>query len=105
MEFKEVILSEDEFYEKFNRIQNHIDSNTSFDGCLFETFGLEEEYVRKVAQKTPKKVWTVLECDGRMYYSSGFHFVNRMGYFITEEEVEEGVEITVELEEVGDDEE
>lgn len=38
------------------------------------------------------KIWTILEADGIMFYSSGFHFVNRLGYLITEEEVEDGVE-------------
>ena len=24
--------------------------------------------------------WTVIDCDGRLYLSAGFHFVNRLGY-------------------------
>jgi hypothetical protein len=24
--------------------------------------------------------WTVLDCDGRLYLSAGFRFVNRLGY-------------------------
>ena len=24
--------------------------------------------------------WTVLDCDGRLYLSAGFHFVNRLAY-------------------------
>ena len=91
------VIKEEKFYERFNMIKNHIDDNASFDGCFFETYGKELEYVQKIAQETPKKVWTIIECDGRMYYNSGFHFVNRLGYFITEEEVEPDVEYTVEL--------
>lgn len=91
------IITEDEFYERFNRIKNHIDDNAAFDGCMFETYGEELKFVQKIAQETPKKVWTITECDGRMCYDSGFHLVNRLGYFITEEEVEPDVEYTVEL--------
>ena len=28
--------------------------------------------------------WTVLDCDGKLYVSAGFHFVNRIGYIRTE---------------------
>lgn len=28
--------------------------------------------------------WTVLDCDGKLYVSAGFHFVNRIGYIKTE---------------------
>ena len=24
--------------------------------------------------------WTVVDCDGKLYLSAGFHFVNRIGY-------------------------
>jgi hypothetical protein len=27
-------------------------------------------------------VWTVLDCDGKLYLGPGFHFVNRMGYVL-----------------------
>ena len=50
------------------------------------------------AKESPNKVWTILDCDGKLYYSSGYHFVNRLGYFITEETIEESTEYTVELE-------
>ncbi len=29
---------------------------------------------------TGRHWWTVLDCDGRLYLSAGFHFVNRIGY-------------------------
>jgi len=28
--------------------------------------------------------WTILDCDGRLYVSSGFRYVNRIGYIQTE---------------------
>lgn len=104
MEAKQVIMTEDEFYEKFNLVKNHIEENAAFDGAMFETYGPEEEFIRKTAQETPSKVWTIIDCDGKLYYSSGFHYVDRLGYLITEEAVEEGTNIEVELEEVEPDE-
>lgn len=101
-EFKEVILTEDEFDERFNMVKNHIDTNASFNECMFETFDEELEYIQEFAKENPKRVWTILDCDGDLYFSSGFSFVNRFGYFITEEEVEENTFITVKLEMVED---
>lgn len=102
METKFVTITEDQFYEKFNMVTNHIDDNASFDGCMFETYGEELEYIQNFAKENPKKIWTILDCDGKMYYSSGYHYVNRLGYFITEEAVEDGCEIEVKLEGFGD---
>ena len=28
----------------------------------------------------PEQWWTVLDCEGRLYLSAGFRFVNRLGY-------------------------
>ena len=33
---------------------------------------------------TGRHWWTVLDCDGRLYVSAGFRFVNRIGYIRTE---------------------
>lgn len=40
-------------------------------------------------EKLPKDVdgrlvWTILDCDGRLYVSPGFHFVNRIDYVLCE---------------------
>jgi rubrerythrin len=102
MEKKHIILTEDEFYEKFTMVKNTIDENASFDGCMFETYGEELELIQKTNHFAPKRVWTIVDCDGRLYYESGYHFVNRLGYFITEEDVPEDVEFTVELEDLTD---
>jgi hypothetical protein len=96
-------ISEDEFYEQFNCVINHIDDNASFDGCMFETYGKELEYVFEKAKETPCRVWTILDCDGKLYYSTGFHLVNRLGYLITEEVPE--CDIEVELEDLTENEE
>ena len=43
-----------EWEEKYKPIQNHIDTNASYSGAMFETFGEEVEYVRAYPdQNTP----------------------------------------------------
>jgi len=96
------VITEDEFYERFTPCKNELDGNASFDGCMFETFGEELDIVRTTNLHAPRRVWTIVESDGRMYYESGYHIVNRIGYFITEEDYEEGIEYTVELEDLTD---
>jgi hypothetical protein len=92
-------ITEDMFWETYKPKKNHIDDNASFDGCMFETFGEEVKYVVQVANdpKTTKTVWTITHDDGsdgeeKMYYSAGYHLVNRIGYIITEKEYETGIE-------------
>ena len=97
MEPKFENLTEDQFYERFNMVGNHLDENASFDGCMFETFGAELKYIQEYAKTNLNKVWTILDVDGNLMYSSGFHFVNRYGYFITKEAVDDNCEIEVTL--------
>ena len=89
-------LTEEEFDEQFNPIENHIDTNAGFSGTMFETFGAEWEFVK---EQPINKVWTIVETDNDdMAYLSGFHTVNRIGYFITKEVWKEETEVKVEIE-------
>ena len=95
-------LTEDEFYAQFNRVKNHFYKNPedcSFDGCMFETYGDDIKYINEIAKDPKKKLnlWTIIEAEGKMFYVSGFHYVNRFGYVITEESVPENIEYDVEL--------
>jgi sulfatase maturation enzyme AslB (radical SAM superfamily) len=74
----------DEFEEQFKPIQNHLDNNASCNGWMFETYGAELDYVIEQTHKDPFKVWTVVDNDGLMSITDGYHIVNRMGYIITE---------------------
>lgn len=87
-------LTEEQFDGYFNLIENHIDLNASFNNKMFETFGLELLFVKEMAQQN--RVITIIETDGdeldedgdtipNMYYVSGMHHVNRIGYLISEE--------------------
>lgn len=89
-------ITEDEFYEKFHPIGNHIVDGAPFDGCMFETYGEELDYINKVTPNNRKNIWTILENEGKLYISSGYHFVNRMGYLITEEEHDDDIEVNLE---------
>ena len=65
---------------------NYIDENASFqnedgEGIMFETYGAEVAYVKS---NSPEHIWTYIDGDdGGGYIISGWHFVNRIGYFVT----------------------
>jgi hypothetical protein len=66
----------------YHLVRNHLNKNASCDGCLFETYGAEFEFIR---QQPVTRVWTLAEFDGTDIVQAGLHFVNRLGYFLTEE--------------------
>lgn len=83
-------LSYDDFLEKYTLVNNHFCRTAAHDGCMFETFGEELDFVR---EQNPKRVWTLIDNnDGWYGVSAGLHFVNRIGYLITEEEWQDGTE-------------
>ena len=92
-----------EFYAKYNTEYNQVllkqlqakedtgsilpDDMCSFGGCMYETFGEELEYVK---QQPNKRIWTIVDGDGDdLIIIAGFHFVNRLGYLITDKEWED----------------
>jgi len=89
-------ITEDNFDEVFKPQKNHLDDNASFNECMYETYGEELDYVRKINDENPKKVWTIIDADGVMFYVTGYHHVNRIGYLICEVEFEEEMDIEME---------
>jgi hypothetical protein len=68
--------------EQFKFMVNNYDENASFDGLMFETYGDEVEYVKT---KPHNRIWMYGDGDdGGLYIWSGWGFVNRIGYFISE---------------------
>lgn len=57
---------------------------------MFETYGPDLETVTAAALTAPGTVWTLVDCDDRLYVIPGMHYVNRMGYYITEVPAAEG---------------
>lgn len=91
------VLTEEQFDELFPLVTNHLDTNAACDGCMFETFGAELEFVRR---QDPDCIWTLMTDDeGLLCLASGYHFVNRLGYLISKVQIEPGQDYFVPLEE------
>ena len=75
-------MTEEEWFNTYKPIKNTLVSDSSFDGHMFETYGDEVEFVKT---QSPDKIWMLGDGDdGGMYIWSGWGFVNRIGYFVTE---------------------
>ena len=93
-----VTMTYESFVEAYKPIANHLDDNASLDGCMYETYGEEHDYVRT---QPSDEIWTYLDGDyGEALIVSGYHFVNRIGYVITEAPCPDHLTITVELDNV-----
>lgn len=111
---KHIDLTEAEFEEKYTPQINHIeranaDSSIadedlcSFNGCMYETYGEELDYVRKMAKEN--RVVTIIEGEDELgedgeehavlYYSSGYHHINRIGYLVVDKPLEEEFNIKI----------
>lgn len=89
MDSKVRILSEIEFEDMFTPIKNELVRNSSFNGCMFETYGKELSYVEQFI--ADKRVITILDCkpyEDCIYLASGFHYANRLGYMILDKPYE-----------------
>ena len=75
-------MTEEEWFNTYKPIKNTLATDSSFDGHMFETYGDEVEFVKT---QSPDKIWMLGDGDdGGMYIWSGWGFVNRIGYFVTE---------------------
>ncbi|MCW8966873.1 MAG: hypothetical protein OQK82_09350 [Candidatus Pacearchaeota archaeon] len=84
--------SYDDFIEEYQPVQNHLVPDASFDGMMFETYGEELQYIQSQDQS---KIFTIVDCDGCTFISSGFHYVNRMGYLIVTKSIPDNTFIEV----------
>jgi len=67
------------WFDTFKPIKNHLTNNIDIH---FETYGDEVEFVQKADNKY---IWTEVDGDEGTYIVAGYHFVNRIHYYITEE--------------------
>jgi hypothetical protein len=74
-------LTEEEWRERFQPNKNQFDPNANYGGTLFDIGGAEYDFIKSVWADSPNSIWTLLECDGQWTIVSGWHFVNRIGYF------------------------
>lgn len=77
-------MTYEEWEEAHRPIRNTTNPDRGFDSHLFETYGEDLEEVRRHTAMNPECIWTLVESDGYIAIISGFHLVNRIGYFITE---------------------
>jgi len=74
--------------ERYGFIENHFikeeyRESSAFEGMMFETYGEEIDSVKSV---DPKRVFTLIEGDNNTsVIDPGYHWVNRIGYFISKE--------------------
>lgn len=93
------VISEDEFATVYQPISNHIDPIAPFnfgslEGTLFETFGDDLAFVKL---RDREMIWTLLATEGQVSIFSGYHFVNRLGYFVCRKPVESDALIEVRI--------
>lgn len=94
-------ISYETFEEKYKPVQNLINAQkypNASPEYMFETYGAELDYVKL---QDPNKIWTLVDGDMSMLILAGYHFVNRIGYYITEEpwtDERETVLLSVEVE-------
>jgi hypothetical protein len=88
---KFVSLTWKEFEEQFKPIKNHF--RTDPDEIMFETYGEEVEFV--LAKDTERKVWTYADGDYCSYVTNGYHYVNRIGYYVCEVAYDENTDYEI----------
>ena len=74
-------MAYDQWCEKYRPIANELCHGAPYDGLMFETYGAEQEYIRRQDRAC---IWTLVQAEDELVILSGWHFVNRFGYFITE---------------------
>lgn len=76
------VLHEDTFYEYFKPIRHAGTMCDIWGGRGLETYGKDLEIVRR---HDPDFVWTVVDGEsGNQWITTGYHYVNRVCYLITE---------------------
>jgi hypothetical protein len=64
--------------DKYKPIKNHFSKDP--DETMFETYGEEVEFVTKADNKY---IWTWIQGDMSDLVVAGYHYVNRLGYYIS----------------------
>jgi len=92
----------EQWLEVFKPRVNHLDEFASFDngegGLMFETYGEELDYVRKVFNGNPKRrIWTYVDGHDGTYIVDDYRIVNRIGYFVCDVPYEDGEQYEVQV--------
>jgi len=90
-EYQFVDMDEDTWEETYTLVINpdrvtgkERESSTFYDMTIreFETYGSEHEYVKSMIDQN--RVWTLVDADDCQYVVSGYAWVNRVLYYISE---------------------
>ena len=82
----------EEFQAKHHPLKNPR-HETALEGCLFD---LQADDLKFISQQSAATVWTLVEGDfGLSLIQPGFHFVNRLGYLVTQVPYDDQMEIFV----------
>ena len=76
-----LILHEDAFYEYFKPFRHPEACHNIWGGHGLETFGADLELVHRL---DPVHLWTVVDGERDQWITTGFHYVNRVCYLVTE---------------------
>ena len=72
----------DNFNSRYTLVKNPFDVSAALSGCAFGWIGEEWETVRNAP---PGCLWTLIDSEGVWWISPGLHYVNRLGYLLTNE--------------------
>lgn len=68
-------------------------------GRMYETYGEDIQTVLTIDKTFPNHIWTYGDGDnGGLFITNGYHYVNRIGYFITKNAWSDGEIIQIEIE-------
>ena len=73
----------EDFERLYSLRSNSHDSMSELGGTLFGTSEIEWN---TISQSPPATIWTLVESDEIWWISPGIHFVDRLGYLLTNEE-------------------
>ena len=77
-----MIITFEIFEETYKPQKNPFVQDSSYGGCMFETYGVELDFVKK---QDIKNIWSILSCENEeTWVVPGFSYVNRLGYLICE---------------------
>jgi len=105
MNTTDIFLTENEFDKQYPLRRNHFDPNagwgteTDGEGCLFEAYGEEIEFVRK---QDPATVWTGVDSDEGPLLLSGLHYCDRIGFLVSTKPRPANTWVTVRLDSCSD---
>jgi len=84
-------ISHEDFLLKFTLVENHFRCSLGNTEYLFDADGEELAYINSL--KESKRVWTIWNEDGLMFYTSTVSDYNPCGYLITTEPYTESIRV------------